>query len=119
MAKDLGPEFAGLVPLIQAKLPAHFQIIQAHLCKVAGREYTHFIIYGDGKLVSLILTRTIPGEWLSDSIHQAGVDRFQVVGFESHDHLAYLISDMDAQQNLQWAANLAPTVRQYLAEHAG
>jgi ABC-type glutathione transport system ATPase component len=43
------------------------------------------------------------------------VDRFQVVGFESHDYLAYVISDLDAQQNLQLAANLAPTLREYLA----
>jgi len=40
-----------------------------------------------------------------------------VVGFESHDLLAYVISDMDAQRSLQWAVNLAPAVRQYLDEH--
>jgi hypothetical protein len=30
-----------------------------------------------------------------------------------------VISDLDAEQNLQWAANLAPTLREYLAAHAG
>jgi Putative zinc-finger len=119
MAADLGPQYAALLPLIQAKLPADFQIIQAHRCTVAGRPYTHFIIMGGGKLISLILTSARPGEWLSDGIHQAGIDRFQVVGFESHDHLAYIVSDLDAQQNLQWAANMAPVVRDYLAMHAG
>jgi hypothetical protein len=47
------------------------------------------------------------------------VDRFQVVGFESHDYLAYVISDLDAQQNLQLAADLAPALREYLAAQAG
>jgi hypothetical protein len=74
---------------------------------------------GGGKIVSLILTRKKYGESLVGGIHQTGVDRFQVVGFESHDYLAYVISDLDAQQNLQLAANLAPTVRDYLAGHAG
>lgn len=122
MAADLGPAFADLVPLVQAKLPGDFRIIQGHHCSAGGRQYTHLIISGGaggGKTVSLILTRRQSGESLSGGIHQAGVDRFQVVGFESHDYLAYVISDLDAQQNLQWAATLAPTLREYLAAHAG
>jgi anti-sigma factor (TIGR02949 family) len=122
MAADLGPSFAGLVPLVQAKLTGDFHIVQAHHCDAGGRQYTHFILAGGaggGKIVSLILTRRQPGESLSGGIHQAGVDRFQVVEFESHDYLAYVISDLDAQQNLQLAANLAPTLREYLAAHAG
>jgi anti-sigma factor (TIGR02949 family) len=119
MAADLGPEFAGLVPLVQAKLPGQFRVIQGHHCSAAGRQYTHLILSDGSKIVSLILTRRKPGESLAGGIHQAGVDRFQVVGFESHDYLAYVISDLGAQQNLQLAANLAPTVRDYLAAHAG
>jgi anti-sigma factor (TIGR02949 family) len=119
MAADLGPEFAGLLPLVDARLPFKFRVIQAHHCTAGGREYTHLIMAGGGKIVSLILTRKKYGESLVGGIHQTGVDRFQVVGFESHDYLAYVISDLDAQQNLQLAANLAPTVRDYLAGHAG
>jgi len=121
MAADLGPEFAGLVPLVRAKLPGDFRVIQGHHCSAGGRQYTHLIIAGgagSGNLVSLILTRKLPSESLSGGIYQAGVDRFQVVAFESHDYLAYVISDLDAQQNLQWAVNLAPTLREYLAAHA-
>jgi anti-sigma factor (TIGR02949 family) len=122
MAADLGPGFAGLLPLVQAKLPRDFRVIQGHHCTAGGRQYMHLIISGGaggGKIVSLVLTRRQPGESLGGGIYQAGVDRFQVVGFESHDYLAYVISDMDANQNLQLAASLAPTLRQYLAEHAG
>jgi anti-sigma factor (TIGR02949 family) len=122
MAADLGPGFADLLPRIQAKLPGDLRVIQAHHCEAGGRQYTHFIIAGvgrdNGKIVSLILTRREPGESLAGGIDQTGVDRFQVVGFESHDYLAYVISDMDAQQSLQLAASLAPTVREYLAAHA-
>jgi len=124
MAADLGPGFADLVALVQAKLPGDFRIIQGHHCNAGGRQYTHLIIAsgaggaGGGKIVSLILTRRQTGESLTGSIHQAGVDRFQVVGFASHDYLAYVISDLDAQQNLQLAANLAPALREYLVEHS-
>ena len=122
MAADLSPEFAGLVPLVQAKLPGDFRVIQGHHCIAAGRQYTHLIISGDaggGKLVSLVLTRKLFSESLSGGIYQTGVDRFQVVGFESHDYLAYVISDLDASQNLQLEAALAPVVREYLASGAG
>ena len=119
MNADLGPGFADLVPLIQTKLPGDLRIIQGHHCSAGGRQYTHLIIAGGGKIVSLILTRKQSGESLSGGIHQAGVDRFQVVGFESHDYLAYVISDLDAQRNLLLAANLAPTLRAYLAAHSG
>jgi anti-sigma factor (TIGR02949 family) len=125
MAADLGPGFADLIPLVQAKLPGDFHILQAHRCETGGRQYMHFIIFGGdtgaagGKIVSLVLTRKLSGESLAGGIHQTGVDRFQVVGFESHDYLAYVVSDLDAQQTLQLTANLAPLLRQYLAEHAG
>jgi hypothetical protein len=112
---QLGGEFAGLAPLIQAKLPANFRILQGHRCEAGGRQYVQFIVASSDKLLSLVLTRKQPGESLSGGIYQEGVDRFQVVGFESHDYLVYIISDLDAQQNLRLAAGLAPTVREYLA----
>jgi anti-sigma factor (TIGR02949 family) len=120
MDADLGPDFAALVPLVRAKLPGDFRVIQGHHCSAGGRQYTHLIVSGGaggGKLVSLVLTRKLSSESLSGGIYQAGVDRFQVVGFESHDYLVYVISDLDAQQDLQWAVNLAPALRAYLAVH--
>ncbi|HLY20494.1 MAG TPA: zf-HC2 domain-containing protein [Bryobacteraceae bacterium] len=119
MAAELGPRFAGLAPLIQAKLPAGFRIIQGHQCSAGGRSYTHLIVSGGGKLVSVILTRRLPGEAFGGGIHQAGVDRFQVVGFDAQGYLAYVVSDVDPGESLQWAANLAPTLREYLDAHAG
>ncbi len=119
MAADLGPAFAGLAPLLQAKLPQGFRIIQAHHCSVGQRAFTHFIVAGGGNIVSVIVTGKQPGESLAGGIHQTGVDRFQVVGFETHDYLAYVISDLDPLRNLQCAVNLAPTLREYLAAHSG
>ena len=120
MAEQLGPRFAELLPLVKAKLPADFRILEGHRCTAGGRrEYVHFIVDAAGKLLSVVLTAKRPGERLGDGIYQEGVDRFQVVGFESHGYLAYVISDFDAQRNLQLAAAMAPALREYLAGHAG
>ena len=37
MDADLGPEFAALVPLVQAKLPRDFRVIQGHSCIASTR----------------------------------------------------------------------------------
>jgi anti-sigma factor RsiW len=118
MSAQLGPQFAALAPLVQAKLPMGFHIVQGHRCHVGNRQYVHFIAAGN-KLLSLVLTRKQGGESLGEGISQEGLDRYQVVGFESHGYLVYVVSDLDAQQNLQLAANMAPAVREYLAAHQG
>jgi hypothetical protein len=118
-AVQLSPEIAELARLVKARLPGDFRIIQGHHCTAAGRQYVHLIVTRGDKLLSLLLTRKRSGESLSGGVYQEGVDRFQVMGFESHDYLVYVISDLDAQQNLQLATNIAPAVREYLAAHAG
>ena len=58
LRKKLGPEYAGLLPIVQQKLPA-FQVLEAHICQVPGssRNYVHFITRGQGTILSVILTR--------------------------------------------------------------
>ena len=49
------PRFADLVPLVQAKLPRDFRIIQGHHCDAGGHQFTHLIVAGGaggGKIVS-------------------------------------------------------------------
>jgi hypothetical protein len=115
MTTQLGPEFAGLEPALKAKLPAEFRILQAHRCEAGGRQYIHFILSGETSLLSLVLTRKRAGESLNGALRQAGVDQYQVVGFETPNYLAYLVSDLPPERNLQLAASLAPTVREFLA----
>jgi len=119
MADELGPDFAALLPVVESKLPPGFRVVSGHRCWAGRRQYVHFIVMSGNKVLSLILTRKQPGEWFDSGIYQTGVDRYQVVGFESHDDLAFVISDLDAQQNLQVAALLVPAVRDYLAAHQG
>ena len=58
LRKKLGPEYAGLLPIVQQKLPG-FQVLEAHICQVPGspRNYIHFITRGQGTILSVILTK--------------------------------------------------------------
>ncbi len=131
MAENMGPDYIGLAPLIEEKAPRGFRIIQAHQCDYRGRKFVHVALAGDAKLVSLVVTRKSPGESFSNGdmipvleeagvpIYRAGVDAFEIAGFESDDHLVFVASDLSEGNNLQLAVNLAPAVRELLEEIEG
>ncbi|MCI0421215.1 MAG: hypothetical protein L0312_18650, partial [Acidobacteria bacterium] len=49
-------------------------------------------------------------ESLGVKLHQADLDGFQVAGFEIKEHLGFFVSALEAQENLQIASKLAPTL---------
>jgi hypothetical protein len=77
--------------------------------------------------MSLVLTRK-NGEAFSKAtvgnvIEAAGIpmhsDRlsdYEITGFETHDYFAFVVSNMDKQENALIATNLAPALRDYLAK---
>lgn len=131
MAEEMGPAYVGLVPLIQERVPREFRIVQAHQCDYRERKFVHVALESDQKLVSLVITRKSPAESFSDEnlipvldhsgvpIYGAGVDAFEIAGFESQDHLVFVASDLTQVRNLQFAANLAPAVRDFLRQMEG
>src|SRR5438876_7899870 len=50
----LGPDYAGLLQVVEVRLPG-FQVLEAHLCSVPGspRKYVHFITRGRGTILSV------------------------------------------------------------------
>jgi hypothetical protein len=126
MAGDLGPQYAGLVPLVKAKMPDEYRVILAHRCTVQGRNYVHLVLRGPSSLLSLIITKKNPGESFPAyqlvpalqsagvPVYRAGASQFQVAAFESQAYLAFVISDLREESNLQLAAALAPSVDQFL-----
>lgn len=124
MEEALGPEYQGLLPVVRAAVPSGYRMIMAHQCSYAGRRYVHLTLEKDGDLLSLVVTRRQPGESLEHMtaasrhagvpIYQSAADRYQVAGFEAGDYLAYVISDLHGEQNLQIATSLAPQVREFL-----
>jgi anti-sigma factor RsiW len=128
MARDLGPQYAGLVPLVKARVPDEFRVILAHHCSVQGRNYAHLVLRGPSSLLSLIITKKNPGESFRAAqlapvleaagmpVYHAGAGQFHIAAFETQADLAFIISDLPEDRNMQLAAALAPPVEQFLGQ---
>jgi hypothetical protein len=124
MEADLGASYKGLLPVVRAAVPDGYRVIMAHQCGYAGRKFIHLTFEKDGDLLSLVVARRKDGESLGTlapaletsgvPVYQSAAARYQVAGFEAGDFLAYVVSDLKSKANLQIAASLAPSVREFL-----
>jgi hypothetical protein len=107
-------------------VPPSFELLTAHKCKLRGREFVHFQFQDQAKLLSLFIVRKRDGESFEIEgvlpamvesglpMYNASVQSFQMTGFETRDHLAYVVSNMAAKENSQIATSIAPAVKQVL-----
>ncbi|PYS17238.1 MAG: hypothetical protein DMG17_10395 [Acidobacteria bacterium] len=122
----LGPEFIDLVPAVQARLGPYFKMVQGHRCTANHRQYIHLILTGDkGAIVSLVITEK-RGESFAQAdavavINASGLpiyrDRqgiLEIAGFESDKYLAYVVSNLNHDSNLNVASTIAPLVYSHL-----
>jgi len=119
LRKKLGPQYAGLLEVVQRNLPG-FEVLEAHICSIPGspRKYVHFITRGHATILSVILTRSegaqLPRAALLRSEASGGVDLYEAhlegmnaVGFESKGYFGFVVSDLDKSTTLQIAGVLA------------
>jgi hypothetical protein len=126
MTMKLGPEFIGLVSLVKDQLPGGFEVVVGHRCSFKKREYIHLILKNQNKVVSLVLTRK-NGEAFARAevgkvveaagipIHGDRLQDYQINGFETRDYFAFVVSNLEQQENSLVATTLAPALRDYLA----
>ena len=126
LARQLGPEYNGLIPIVRGHLPESYRMMLAHECRYHGRRFIHVSLKSDSQLVSLIIARKSEGESFETenmvpalvrsgiTLYGAGVQRFQIASFESRDHLIYFVSDLDKHQNMDFMLALAPDVKSFL-----
>jgi len=120
LRKKLGPQYAGLLDVVQQNLPG-FEILEAHICSIPGssRRYVHFITRGRGTILSVILTKNDGAQLPSGgafrsaaaghvNLYQAHQQGMNVAGFESRGYLGFVVSDLDTNTTLQIADQLAP-----------
>jgi hypothetical protein len=129
MAQSLGPEYQGLLPLLQAAAPEGYRCVMAHQCSYAGRKYIHLTLRNGQKVLSLVITRKNPGETIAGipparrapgiSVYEAKAERYQVAGFETDSYMAFVISELNRERNLDVAVRLAPGVSRMLAQVTG
>ena len=123
---DLGPSYKDLLKLTEAAVPDHYRVIMAHQCGYAGRKYIHLTLDNNGELISLVITRKNAGESLNGiapvlttsgiRVYQSAAERYEVAAFDSGQYLAFVVSDLKSKINLQIAADLAPTVHDFLTK---
>lgn len=124
LARQLGPDYQGLLPILQAAAPEGYRCEMAHHCSYAGRKYVHLTLRKGNSVLSLVIAHKNPGESMAGltaarsvagvAIYQARAERYQVAGFETGDYLAFVISELDRGRNLDVAAALAPGVKRVL-----
>jgi len=121
MRERLGPEFFGLVAMVSEKLPGAYRVTVGHRCKANGREYVHLVLKSAQTAMSLVITKKNDESFTASHVaaileaagvplYDARLNNFEVVGFETPDYLAFVVSDLGREENLQIAAALAPPV---------
>lgn len=122
----MGPEYAGLIPIVQKHVPERYRLELAHRCRFRGRQFVHLILKDDSQLISLVVARKADGESFSIEgvlpslvqsglpVYRAAARKFEIAGFESRDHLVYLVSDLPGQDNLNQLLAMTPAVREFL-----
>lgn len=125
LVQDVEPQYRGLVTVVKEHIPDDYKVVMAHHCRYHGRKFVHLTMRSGSSLISLVISRRGQGESferdlgpvLAESgipIYQAGVQSYQIAGFESRDHLAYIVSDLNDKGNLHLMAAIAPSVKGFL-----
>jgi len=131
LRRQLGPQFARLLDVVQQKLPG-FEVLEAHICSIPGspRKYVHFITRGRGTILSVILTRSEGAQFPNGRLLRAGdsgsvnlyaahLDGMNAAGFESSGYLGFVVSDLSPAITMQLASALAPPMKAALDASGG
>ena len=105
VAMELG-EQAPVADIVKDVAGPEATMLVAHKCAFGGREYIHMILMDGEALVSVVLTKKRAGEELGADPSATRAGRFEIAGFEAGEYLAFVISDMPAERNLEMARGL-------------
>ena len=126
MAQEMGADYEGLIPMLKTELPEGFSISVGHRCDVNDRKFVHLVLKHDEKVVSIVITEkeglSFPasGTRVSNvkadgiTLHHDRLQSLEAVGFQAKSHLAFVVSSLEHEENLQIATRLAPTVSGFL-----
>jgi len=114
VAREMDPRYRPVAAVVRANIPAEFRVARAHECTAHGRRYIHMVMISpEGKLASLVMTRKREGERFRGGMDFDSGDAFQLAGFEAGGYLAYVVSDLGADQNRALAQSLAAPVKAF------
>lgn len=126
MRQELGPQYSGLLPAVEAHVPRNYQVLDAHQCRAQGRDFVHLVLNQGDRFISVVVTRQQPGEsFFTENLvpalaqagipfYQQGTGTFQIAAFEGSKHLVYVISDLPKEENRQLMMAMAGELKQAL-----
>jgi hypothetical protein len=112
LTRNLGPEYSDLAKIVQQNVP-ELRVIEAHKCRVAGRDYIHVIARQGARTLSLVVTVREPGETIPGEVSDRAGE-LNIAAFATPRHLVYLVSNMDASTNLLAMQAMTPALRDVL-----
>ncbi|HWP45317.1 MAG TPA: hypothetical protein VNO14_18890, partial [Blastocatellia bacterium] len=126
IASALGPQYVGLVSLVEQAAPGEYLVTVGHRCRANRREYVHLILKSDRASLSLVITRKngesfergeVPSALNASGVplYRSSLEGYEVAGLETRDYLAFVVSDLAAGENLRVASTFAAGVRDFLA----
>ena len=111
MEKELGPEYKGLLALVEPVVPAGYRVVLAHRCHYDGRLFVHLTMRKGTDVISLVVSKKEAGETMSGlaatadahgvPVYQTSTDSYQIAGFESESYLAFVVSGLGKRKNLE------------------
>jgi anti-sigma factor (TIGR02949 family) len=125
MSEKLGPQYEGLIEAAKEKMPQDFEIIVGHRCHYQNREFIHLLMRRQQEVVSLIVTPKNGESFPVDGaapvmnaagipVHEASWHNLQVAGFETSNHLVFVVSNEPKGENEQIASMMMPAVADFL-----
>lgn len=126
MTANLGADYQDLLAMMQKELPADYRVVMAHRCTYGDRSFVHVTAKQGERVLSLVISRKRPGESFEADrlvpelvrpggpIYRSDVQRFALSGFESSEHLVYVISELGDQGNTAMLAAMEPRIREVL-----
>ncbi len=126
LVSDMGPRYKDVVAVVNDRVPSGYHVMMAHDCQFNGRAFIHLSATDGSHLVSLVISRREAGESFEASrlapaliqsgipIYRDGAGGFDIAGFETRDHLVYVVSDAGSRTNSEMMAAFAPGIRDAL-----
>lgn len=102
------------------------ELVMAHACLFKGHWFGHIVIRHRGHLVSLLVTRLDnsneiapikekqPKETGAQVIACSTAGDYQIACFRTAGHAVFVVSDLEAEQNLALSRELAPSVYEHI-----
>ena len=121
--QELGPEYKGLIPVVQKAAPRGFVLSTGHQCRYQGRQFVHLALTNGSQVLSLVIAGKTPGESFTAGVaapalseagtpfYAASAQKYAISAFETDRHLIYTVSDLPAAENMRVMVALAPGVR--------